>query len=256
MAAKELHFDVNARAALKRGVDQLAEAVKVTLGPKGRNVVIDKKFGSPTVTKDGVTVAKEVELADPIENLSAEAMEKVGKDGVITVEEAKGLETTLETVDGMQFDRGYLSPYFVTDPEKMEAVIEDGLILIHDKKISSMKDLLPILEKVAQAGKPLLIIAEDVEGEALATLVVNKLRGTLKVCAVKAPGFGDRRKEMLRDIAILTGAGPGGEGQVISEEMGLKLENAVLSDLGQAKRIVVDKDNTTLVGGKGKHDKI
>ncbi|MEX1050447.1 MAG: chaperonin GroEL, partial [Gemmatimonadales bacterium] len=284
--AKELHFDVDARAALKRGVDQLADAVKVTLGPKGRNVVIDKKFGSPTVTKDGVTVAKEIELSDPVENMGAqmvkevatktsdvagdgtttatvlaqaifaqglksvtagvnpmaikrgitaavekvveelqklstptkgkkeiaqvgtisansdkeigdliaEAMEKVGKDGVITVEEAKGLETTLETVDGMQFDRGYLSPYFVTDPEKMEAVLEDGYILIHDKKISAMKDLLPVLEKVAQTGKPLLIVAEDVEGEALATLVVNKLRGTLQVCAVKAPGFGDRRK--------------------------------------------------------------
>src|SRR5688500_12156740 len=338
MAAKELHFNTDARAALKRGVDQLAEAVKVTLGPKGRNVVIDKKFGAPTVTKDGVTVAKEVELSDPLENMGAqmvkevatktsdvagdgtttatvlaqaivregfrnvtgglnpmalkrgidravavvveelhkmsvptsgkkeiaqvgaisanndkeigdliaEAMEKVGKDGVITVEEAKGLETTLETVDGMQFDRGYLSPYFITDPEKMEAVLEDAHILIYDKKVSSMKDLLPVLEKVAQAGKPLLIIAEDVEGEALATLVVNKLRGTLKVCAVKAPGFGDRRKEMLRDIAILTA------GQVISEELGLKLENATLNDLGRAKRIVIDKDNTTLVDGKGK----
>src|SRR5207302_1958256 len=186
-----------------------------------------------------------------IGNLIAEAMEKVGKDGVITVEEAKGLETTLETVDGMQFDRGYLSPYFITDPEKMEAVLEDAYILIHDKKISSMKDLLPILEKVAQAGRPLLIIAEDVEGEALATLVVNKLRGTLKVCAVKAPGFGDRRKEMLIDISVLSGAP-----QVISEEMGLKLENATLNDLGTAKRIVVDKDNTTIVGGKGKHEAI
>jgi chaperonin GroEL len=342
MAAKELEFDAEARTRLKRGVDQLAEAVKVTLGPKGRNVVIDKKFGSPTVTKDGVTVAKEVELEDPIENMGAQmvkevatktsdlagdgtttatvlaqaifreglksvtagaspmslkrgidravdavvedlkkvsvptagrkeiaqvgtisanndaeigkiiadAMEKVGKDGVITVEEAKGLETTYETVDGMQFDRGYLSPYFVTDPEKMEAVLEDAYILIHDKKISSMKDLLPVLEKVAQAGRPLLIIAEDVEGEALATLVVNKLRGTLKVCGVKAPGFGDRRKEMLRDIAILSG------GQVISEEVGFKLENTVLNDLGQAKRIVVDKDNTTVVDGKGKQDGI
>ena len=342
MAAKELHFNTDARAKLKRGVDQLAEAVKVTLGPKGRNVVIDKKFGSPTVTKDGVTVAKEIELADPIENMGAqmvkevatktsdlagdgtttatvlaqaifreglknvtaganpmelkrgiekaveavveelkklsvptagkkeiaqvgtisanndkeigdliaEAMEKVGKDGVITVEEAKGLETTLETVDGMQFDRGYLSPYFVTDPEKMEAVLEDAYILIHDKKISAMKDLLPVLEKVAQSGRPLLIIAEDVEGEALATLVVNKLRGTLKVAAVKAPGFGDRRKEMLRDIAVLTG------GQVISEEVGFKLENATLNDLGRAKRIVVDKDNTTIIDGKGKDDDI
>ena len=342
MAAKELYFDVDARSALKRGVDQLAEAVKVTLGPKGRNVVIDRKFGAPTVTKDGVTVAKEVELEHPIENMGAQmvkevatktsdlagdgtttatvlaqaifreglknvtaganpmalkrgidkavekvveelkkistptkgkkeiaqvgtisanndaeignliadAMEKVGKDGVITVEEAKGLETTLETVEGMQFDRGYLSPYFVTDPERMEAVLEDSFVLVHDKKISSMKDLLPILEKVAQMGKPLLIIAEDVEGEALATLVVNKLRGTLKVCAVKAPGFGDRRKAMLQDIAILTG------GQVISEEVGFKLENTVISDLGRAKRIVVDKDNTTIVDGAGDPEKI
>ena len=342
MAAKELLFDTDARAKLKRGVDQLAEAVKVTLGPKGRNVVIDKKFGSPTVTKDGVTVAKEVELSDPIENMGAQmvkevatktsdlagdgtttatvlaqaifreglknvtaganpmelkrgiekaveiivaelksmsvpsagkkeiaqvgsisanndkeignliadAMEKVGKDGVITVEEAKGLETTLETVEGMQFDRGYLSPYFVTDPEKMEAVLEDPYILIHDKKISAMKELLPVLEKAAQSGKPLLIIAEDIEGEALATLVVNKLRGTLKVAAVKAPGFGDRRKEMLRDVAILT------NGNVISEEVGFKLENATLNDLGRAKRVVVDKDNTTLVDGKGKADGI
>src|SRR5881296_3324786 len=294
MPAKQLEFDVEARARLKRGVDQLAEAVKVTLGPKGRNVVIDKKFGNPTVTKDGVTVAKEIELEDPIENMGAQMVKEVATktsdlagDGtttatvlaqaifreglknvtaganpmelkrgidkavVITVEEAKGLETTLETVDGMQFDRGYLSPYFLTDPEKMEAVLETPYILIHDKKISAMKDLLPILEKVAQSGKPLLIISEDVEGEALATLVVNKLRGTLKVCAVKAPGFGDRRKEMLIDIAVLTGAP-----QVISEEMGLKLENATLNDLGQAKRIVVDKDNTTLVGGKGKHERI
>jgi chaperonin GroEL len=342
MAAKELLFNTEARAKLKKGVDHLAEAVKVTLGPKGRNVVIDKKFGSPTVTKDGVTVAKEVELSDPIENMGAqmvkevatktsdlagdgtttatvlaqaifreglknvtaganpmelkrgidraveavveqlktlsvpsagkreiaqvgtisanndkeignliaEAMEKVGKDGVITVEEAKGLETTLETVDGMQFDRGYLSPYFVTDPEKMEAVSDDPYILIHDKKISAMKELLPLLEKVAQSGKPLLIIAEDVEGEALATLVVNKLRGTLKVVGVKAPGFGDRRKEMLRDIAVLT------SGQVISEELGFKLENATLNDLGRAKRVVVDKDNTTIVDGKGKEDAI
>ncbi|HWP36885.1 MAG TPA: chaperonin GroEL [Gemmatimonadales bacterium] len=340
--AKELYFDVEARARLKRGVDQMADAVKVTLGPKGRNVVIDKKFGNPTVTKDGVTVAKEVELPDPVENMGAqmvkevatktsdvagdgtttatvlaqaifreglksvtsgvnpmaikrgvdkaveavvaelkklsvptagkkeiaqvgaisanndkeigdliaEAMEKVGKDGVITVEEAKGLETTLETVDGMQFDRGYVSPYFVTDPDKMEAVLEDAYILIHDKKVSAMKDLLPILEKVAQTGKPLLLIAEDIEGEALATLVVNKLRGTLKVCGVKAPGFGDRRKAMLQDIAILTG------GQVISEEVGFKLENTVLNDLGRAKRIVVDKDNTTIVDGAGKQDAI
>ena len=342
MAAKELHFNVDARAALKRGVDQLAEAVKVTLGPKGRNVVIDKKFGAPTVTKDGVTVAKEIELSDPLENMGAqmvkevatktsdiagdgtttatvlaqaifreglknvtaganpmaikrgidkaveavvaelkkmsvvtsgkkeiaqvgsisanndqeigdliaEAMEKVGKDGVITVEEAKGLETNLDTVEGMQFDRGYVSPYFVTDPEKMEAVLDDALILIHDKKVSSMKDLLPVLEKVAQQGRPLLIIAEDVEGEALATLVVNKLRGTLKVAAVKAPGFGDRRKAMLQDIATLT------NGQVISEEVGFKLENAVVTDLGRAKRIVIDKDNTTIIDGQGGEDKI
>ena len=342
MAAKELHFNTDARAALKRGVDQLAEAVKVTLGPKGRNVVIDKKFGAPTVTKDGVTVAKEIELSDALENMGAqmvkevatktsdlagdgtttatvlaqaifreglknvtagvnpmalkrgidsavaavvedikkmslptkgkkeiaqvgsisanndkeigdliaEAMEKVGKDGVITVEEAKGLETTLETVEGMQFDRGYLSPYFVTDPEKMEAVLEDAQILIHDKKISSMKDLLPILEKVAQLGKPLLIIAEDIEGEALATLVVNKLRGTLRVAAVKAPGFGDRRKAMLGDIAVLTG------GKVISEEVGFKLENTVVSDLGRVKRIVVDKDDTTLIDGAGEDNEI
>src|SRR3954463_1755761 len=342
MAAKELTFGVDARAALKKGVDQLAEAVKVTLGPKGRNVVIDRKFGSPLITKDGVTVAKEVELEHPIENMGAQmvkevatktsdlagdgtttatvlaqavfreglknvtaganpmslkrgidkavervvaqlktmsvetagkkeiaqvgtisansdeeignliadAMEKVGKDGVITVEEAKGLETTLETVEGMQFDRGYLSPYFVTDPERMEAVLEDAMILIHDKKISSMKDLLPVLEKVAQMGRPLLIISEDLEGEALATLVVNKLRGTLRVCAVKAPGFGDRRKAMLQDIAILT------NGQVISEEVGFKLENAVISDLGTAKRIVVDKDNTTLIDGAGASEKI
>ena len=340
--AKELEFDTEARARLKKGVDKLARAVKVTLGPKGRNVVIEKKFGSPTVTKDGVTVAKEVELDDPVEDLGAkmvkevatktsdnagdgtttatilaqaiyteglksvtagvnpmalkrgiegavenvvqqladmavetkgkkeiaqvatvsansdsvigdliaDAMEKVGKDGVITVEEAKGLETTLETVDGMQFDRGYLSPYFVTDPDKMEAVLEDPMILIHDKKISSMKDLLPVLEKVAQMGKPLMIISEDVEGEALATLVVNKLRGTLKVAAVKAPGFGDRRKQMLQDVAILTG------GQVISEELGFKLENAVVSDLGSAKRIVIDKDDTIIVDGAGDTDKI
>ena len=342
MAAKELGFDVEARARLKVGVDKLARAVKVTLGPKGRNVVLDRKFGSPTVTKDGVSVAKEIELEDPIENMGAQmvkevatktsdvagdgtttatvlaqaifgeglknvtagtnpmgirrgidkgvevvveelrklstatkgkkeiaqvgaisannnseigeliadAMEKVGKDGVITVEEARGLETTLETVDGMQFDRGYLSPYFVTDPERMEAVLEDPMILIHDKKIGSMKDLLPILEKVAQMGKPLLIVSEDVEGEALATLVVNKLRGTLKVAAVKAPGFGDRRKAMLQDISVLTG------GQVISEEVGFKLENAVLGDLGQAKRVVIDKDNTTIIDGAGETDKI
>ena len=342
MAAKELSFDVDARGRLKAGVDKLAQAVRVTLGPKGRNVVIDRKFGSPTVTKDGVSVAKEVELEDPVENMGAQmvkevatktsdvagdgtttatllaqaifgeglknvtagtnpmgirrgidqavdrvvevleslskdtkgkkeiaqvgaisansnaeigdliadAMEKVGKDGVITVEEARGLETTLETVEGMQFDRGYLSPYFVTDPERMEAILEDPMILVHDKKISSMKDLLPILEKVAQMGKPLLILAEDIEGEALATLVVNKLRGTLKVCAVKAPGFGDRRKAMLQDITVLVG------GQVISEEVGFKLENTVVSDLGSAKRVVIDKDDTTLVDGAGEKDKI
>jgi chaperonin GroEL len=337
MAAKELLFDTDARAKLKRGVDQLAEAVKVTLGPKGRNVVIDKKFGSPTVTKDGVTVAKEVELSDPIENMGAQmvkevatktsdlagdgtttatvlaqaifreglknvtaganpmelkrgiekavdiivgelkamsvpsagkkeiaqvgsisanndkeignliadAMEKVGKDGVITVEEAKGLETTLETVEGMQFDRGYLSPYFVTDPEKMEAILDDPYILIHDKKISAMKELLPVLEKVAQSGRPLLIIAEDVEGEALATLVVNKLRGTLHVAAVKAPGFGDRRKATLDDIAILTG------GRAITEDLGIKLESITLEDLGKAKKITIDKDTTTIIEGAG-----
>ena len=342
MAAKELGFDVEARARLQDGVDKLARAVKVTLGPKGRNVVLDRKFGSPTVTKDGVSVAKEIELDDPVENMGAQmvkevatktsdvagdgtttatvlaqaifgeglknvtagtnpmgirrgidqavrqvveelaqlstetdgkkaiaqvgaisannnkeigdliadAMEKVGKDGVITVEEARGLETTLDTVEGMQFDRGYLSPYMVTDPERMEAVLEDPMILIHDKKVSNMKDLLPVLEKVAQQGKPLLIIAEDVEGEALATLVVNKLRGTLKVAAVKAPGFGDRRKQMLQDIAVLTG------GQVISEEVGFKLENAVMSDLGTAKRVVIDKDNTTIIDGAGDADKI
>ena len=342
MSAKLIEFNLEARTKLKSGVDQLADAVKVTLGPKGRNVVIDKKFGAPTVTKDGVTVAKEIELEDPIENMGAqmvrevasktsdvagdgtttatilaqaifaeglknvtaganpmdlkrgidlaveavvdklkklskpvetsqeieqvgaisanndqsigkiiaEAMDKVGKDGVITVEEAKGTETTLEVVEGMQFDRGYLSPYFVTNADTMEAVLEDPYILIHDKKISAMKDLLPILEKVAQSGRALLIIAEEVEGEALATLVVNKLRGTLRVCAVKAPGFGDRRKAMLEDIAILTG------GTVISEEKGFKLENAQLSYLGQAARVVVDKDNTTIVEGKGKKEEI
>src|SRR6202158_538497 len=342
MSAKKLHFNVDARAALKRGVDQLADTVKVTLGPRGRNVVIDKKFGAPTITKDGVTVAKEIELADPVENLGAQmvkevatktsdlagdgtttatglaqaifreglknvtaganpmelkrgiekaveavveelkrlsapsagkkesaqvgaisanndkeigdliaqAMEKVGKDSVITVEEAKGLETTLETVEGMQFDRGYLSPYFVTDPERMEAVLEDPYILIHEKKISSMKDLLPLLEQVARSGKPLLVIAEEVEGEALATLVVNKLRGTLNACAVKAPGFGDRRKAMLEDIAILTG------GKAITEDLGIKLENVQLADMGRAKRVTIDKANTGIVEGKGKHSEI
>lgn len=344
MAAKIIQFDTDARAALKRGVDKLANAVKVTLGPKGRNVVIDKKFGSPTVTKDGVTVAKEIELEDPIENMGAQmvkevasktsdiagdgtttatvlaqsiiregmknvtaganpmdlkrgidaavvqvveglkgisksidktskkeiaqvgaisanndmiigeliadAMMKVGTDGVITVEEAKGTETTMDVVEGMQFDRGYLSPYFVTDADTMETILEDPMILINEKKISAMKDLLPILEKVAQSGKSILIIAEDLEGEALATLVVNKLRGTLKVAAVKAPGFGDRRKAMLDDIAVLT------NGTVISEEKGYKLENATLSYLGTAKKVVIDKDNTTIVEGAGKKDDI
>ncbi len=342
MAVKDILFNAEARAALKRGVDKLAEAVKVTLGPKGRNVIIDKKFGPPVVTKDGVTVAKEIELEDPVENMGAQlirevasktsdvagdgtttatvlaqaifreglknvvagrnpmdlkrgidmavqkvveglkeisrevkdkkeiayvgaisanndmsigqliadAMDKVGRDGVITVEEAKGTETTMEIVEGMQFDRGYLSPYFVTNPDTMECVLENPYILIHDKKISSLKDFLPILEKVAQSGRPLLVIAEDVEGEALATLVVNKLRGTLRCCAVKAPGFGERRKAMLEDIAILTG------GTVISEEKGFKLENAQLSYLGQAKKVVVDKDNTTIVEGAGNKEDI
>lgn len=344
MAAKLIHFDTEARSALKKGVDKLANAVKVTLGPKGRNVVIDKKFGTPTVTKDGVTVAKEVELEDPIENMGAQmvrevasktsdvagdgtttatvlaqaiyaegvknvtaganpmdlkrgidlavakiveglqklsknidktskteiaqvgsisanndfqigeliadAMMKVGTDGVITVEEAKGTETTVDIVEGMQFDRGYLSPYFVTDADTMESVLEDPYILIYDKKISTMKDLLPILEKIAQAGRTLLIIAEDLEGEALATLVVNKLRGTLRVAAVKAPGFGDRRKAMLEDIAVLT------NGTVISEEKGYKLENATVTYLGTAKKVVIDKDNTTIVEGAGEKEDI
>jgi chaperonin GroEL len=340
--AKIIVYDSEARTKLQKGINQLAKAVKVTLGPKGRNVVIDKKFGSPTVTKDGVTVAKEIELEDPMENMGAQmvkevasktsdvagdgtttatilaesiyneglknvtaganptelkkgiemavdvivgdlkkmsrevsgkkeiaqvgaisanndetigdliadAMEKVGKDGVITVEEAKSIETSLDVVEGMQFDRGYVSPYFVTDAENMEAALDDPVILIHDKKISNMKDLLPVLEKVAQMGKGLLIIAEDIEGEALATMVVNKLRGTLKIAAVKAPGFGDRRKSMLEDIAILTG------GRVISEEAGFKLENTTTSDLGTAKRIVIDKDNTTIVEGGGKAEDI
>src|SRR5690348_2165168 len=340
--AKEILFDVRAREAILKGVNTLADAVKVTLGPKGRNVVIEKSFGSPTITKDGVTVAKEIELENKFENMGAqmvkevasktsdvagdgtttatvlaqaifregaklvaagnnpmeikrgidkaveavvaelkklskptkdhkeiaqvgiisangdttigniiaEAMEKVGKEGVITVEEAKGLETTLEVVEGMQFDRGYLSPYFVTDPERMEAVLEDPYILIHEKKISSMKDLLPLLEQVARSGKPLLIIAEEVEGEALATLVVNKLRGTLNAAAVKAPGFGDRRKAMLEDVATLTG------GRMIAEDLGIKLENIKLSDLGRAKKLVVDKDNTTIVEGSGKSKEI
>ena len=340
--AKQIVFDTDARSALKRGVDALADAVKVTLGPKGRNVIIEKSYGAPTVTKDGVTVAKEVQLEDKLENvgaqmvrevasktsdvagdgtttatvlaqaivtaglknvtaganpmdlkrgveravaavvgslrslsreiegkgeiaqvasisansdaeigdLIAEAFEKVGKDGVITVEEAKGIETFLDVVEGMQFDRGYLSPYFVTDADNMEAILEDAQILIHDKKISSMKDLLPVLEKVAQTGSPLLIIAEDIEGEALATLVVNKLRGTLRVAAVKAPGFGDRRKAMLEDIAILTG------GTVVSEEKGYRLENTTLDYLGRAKRIVIDKDATVVVDGAGEAEAI
>jgi chaperonin GroEL len=340
--AKLIEYNTEARSGLKAGVDKLANAVKVTLGPKGRNVILEKKFGAPTVTKDGVTVAKEIELEDNVENMGAQmvrevasktsdvagdgtttatvlaqaiyreglknvtaganpmdlkrgvdiavnkvveflksisrdvegrneiaqvgaisanndktigdliadAMEKVGKYGVITVEEAKGTETSLEVVEGMQFDRGYLSPYFVTDAESMEAVLEDPMILIHDKKISAMKDLLPILEKVAQQGKSMLIIAEDLEGEALATLVVNKIRGTLKIAAVKAPGFGDRRKAMLEDIATLT------NGTVISEERGFKLENATVSYLGTAKKIVIDKDNTTIVEGAGKTEDI
>jgi chaperonin GroEL len=339
---KQLLFHEEARAALLRGVNIMAHAVKVTLGPKGRNVVIDKKFGSPTITKDGVTVAKEIELKDPYEDMGAqmlkevasktsdvagdgtttatvlaqaifreglrnvtaganpmalkrgieqavekivedlkkmskttkdkkeiaqvasiaanndktigsliaEAMEKVGKDGVITVEEAKAMETTLEVVEGMQFDRGYLSPYFVTDPERMEAVLEDAIILIHEKKISVMKDMLPLLEQVARSGRPFLVIAEEVEGEALATLVVNKLRGTLSCCAVKAPGFGDRRKAMLQDIATLTG------GKAITEDLGIKLENIKLEDLGKAKKVVVDKDNTTLIEGAGNSKEI
>ncbi|HXK12147.1 MAG TPA: chaperonin GroEL, partial [Vicinamibacteria bacterium] len=334
--AKQITYGNDSRQAVLRGVNRLADAVKVTLGPKGRNVVLDKKFGSPVITKDGVTVAKEIDLKEPLENMGAqmvrevasktsdvagdgtttatvlaqaiyregiknvtaganpmdikrgiekavgavveelkklskpvkgkmiaqvgtisannddtigkiiaEAMEKVGKDGVITVEEAKTLETSLEVVEGMQFDRGYLSPYFVTDPERMEAVLENALVLIHEKKISSMKDLLPVLEQVAKLGKPMLIIAEEVEGEALATLVVNKLRGTLQIAAVKAPGYGDRRKAMLEDIAILTG------GKAITEDLGIKLENLKLDDLGKAKKITIDKDNTTLVEGAG-----
>src|SRR3989339_896670 len=263
--AKQIFFDIEARNKMKKGVDTLANAVKVTLGPKGRNVVIEKKFGAPSVTKDGVSVAKEIELEDAIENMGAQmvkevasktadiagdgtatAMAKVGKEGVITVEEAKGTDTTVDVVEGMQFDRGYISPYFVTNSEKMEAEMQNPYILIYDKKISAMKDILHILEKVAQTGRPLVIIAEDLEGEALATLVVNKLRGTIKVAAVKAPGFGDRRKEMLTDIAILTA------GTVISEEQGFKLENADLTYLGQAASITIDKDNTIVVGGKGK----
>ncbi len=342
MAAKQLAFNEDARNAIKHGVDTLTDAVKVTLGPKGRNVVIDKKFGAPTITKDGVTVAKEIELEDPNENMGAQmvkevasktsdvagdgtttatilaqaiyreglksvaaghnpmalkrgieeavettvrnlhdmsreigekteiaqvagisanndqaignliadAMDKVGKDGVITVEEAKSLETTLEVVEGMQFDRGYLSPYFVTDADRMEVILEDPYILIHEKKISALKDLVPLLEKSAQQGKPLLIIAEDVEGEALATLVVNKIRGTIQAAAVKAPGYGDRRTAMLEDIAVLT------NGRVISEDLGIKLENVTLNDLGTTKRIVIDKDNTTIIEGAGSKESI
>ncbi|MDE2484985.1 MAG: chaperonin GroEL, partial [candidate division NC10 bacterium] len=342
MPAKQLLFDEEARRKIQKGVDLLAAAVKVTLGPKGRNVVIDKKFGAPNITKDGVTVAKEIELEDSFENMGAQmvkevasktsdvagdgtttatvlaqsifregirnvtaganpmalkrgiekavegivdelkkiskptkgkkeisqvatisanndkaigdliadAMEKVGKDGVITVEEAKSMETTLEVVEGMQFDRGYTSPYFVTDPERMEVVLENPLILIHEKKISNLKDLLPILEQIAKMGKPLMVIAEEVEGEALATLVVNKLRGTLNCAAVKAPGFGDRRKEMLKDVAVLTG------GEVISEELGIKLENIRLDDLGKAKKVVIDKENTTIIEGAGAQKEI
>src|SRR2546429_90460 len=231
---KQLKFNEEARASLLKGINIMAEAVKATLGPKGRNVVIDKKFGSPTITKDGVTVAKEIELKDPYEDMGAQMLKEVAS------------KTSDIAGEGMQFDRGYLSPYFVTDAERMECVLEDALILIHEKKISVMKDMLPLLEQVARAGKPLLIIAEDVEGEALATLVVNKLRGTLHTCAVKAPGFGDRRKEMLEDIAILTG------GKAITEDLGIKLENIKLEDLGKAKKVVVDKDKTTIVEGAGK----
>ena len=340
--AKQIVQGEDSRQAILRGVNALADAVKITLGPKGRNAVLDKKFGSPLITKDGVTVAKEIELEDPLENMGAQmlkevasktsdvagdgtttatvlaqaiyregvktvaaganpmavkrgieksveaavkeihklatevkkgemiaqvatvsanndstigniiaqAMDKVGKDGVITVEEAKTIETSLEVVEGMQFDRGYLSPYFVTDPERMESILENCLILIHEKKISNMKDLLPLLEQIAKMGRPLLIIAEDVEGEALATLVVNKLRGTLNIAAVKAPGFGDRRKAMLEDLSILTG------GRSITEDLGIKLENVQLDDLGSAKKIVIDKDNTTIIEGDGSSDGI
>src|ERR1700761_2638899 len=342
MAAKQLQFDESARHALLRGVEKLAKAVKATLGPSGRNVILDKKFGSPTITKDGVTVAKEIELEDPYENIGAQlvrevasktsdiagdgtttatvlaeaiykeglknvtagsnptslqrgidkavaaitdelariskkvkdkeeikqvatvsanwdttigeiiadALDKVGKDGTVTVEEAKGIETSLDVVEGMQFDKGYLSPYFVTNAEDLEAVLENAYILIHEKKISNLKDMLPLLEKIAKAGRPLLIIAEEVEGEALATLVVNKLRGTIQVCAVKAPGFGDRRKAMLEDIAVLTG------GHLLSEDLGMKLEGVTLEQLGRAKRIVVDKENTTIIEGEGKNSDI
>src|SRR6266702_2226659 len=290
MAAKMVKFNRDARDAILKNINILADAVTVTLEPKRRNVVLDKSFGAPNVTKDGVTVAKEVELEDKLENMGAQMVKEVAsktsdvagdgtttatvlarsiftegikmvaaghdpmslKRGIdravaaVTGEEAKGLETTLEVVEGMQFDRGYLSPYFVTDPERMEAKLEDAYVLIHEKKISSMQDLLPILESIAKTGKPFILVAEDVEGEALATLVVNKIRGTLACCAVKAPGFGDRRKAMLEDIAILTG------GRMIAEELGLKLENVTLKELGRCKRVVIDKDNTTLIDGAGK----
>jgi len=268
MAAKQLLFSEQARAEIMKGVETLAKAVKVTLGPRGRNVVLDKKWGSPTVTKDGVSVAKEIELEDPYQNMGAQMVREVASktsdvagDGTTTatvlacvvsmdrassVEEARSIETTHEVVEGMMFDKGYISPYFVTEKETMEAVLEDAYILLYEKKLSNMKDLLPVLEKIAQKGKPLVIISEDVEGEALATLVVNKLRGTLNVCAVKAPGFGDRRKAMMEDIAVLTG------GKVITEDLGIKLENTKLEDLGRAKRIVVDKENTTIIEGLGK----
>src|SRR5947207_293921 len=253
MAAKELRYREDARTAMLKGVNALADTVKVTLGPKGRNVVLSRKFGSPLATKDGVTVAKDVELKDPYKNIGsliAEAMEQVGKDGVVTVEEAKSMKTDLEFVEGMQFDRGYLSPYFVTNPDRMEAVLEDPLILIHEKKITGMRDLIPVLEQVAREGKALLIIAEDVEGEALATLVVNKIRGTLKVAAVKAPAFGDRRKAIMEDLAIVTG------GRAITEDLGIKLDNVKLEELGRAKRVVIDKDNTTIVQGAAKRSAI
>src|SRR6185436_2521258 len=293
MPAKEIIYSEECRQSILRGVNKLADAVKVTLGPRGRNVVLEKKFGSPTSTKDGVTVAKEIELEDPRENMGAQLVREVASktsdvagDGTTTatvlaqaiyregvkavtaganpmdlkrgiekaveraVEEAKGLETSLDVVEGMQFDRGYLSPYFVTDPERMECVLENPYILIHEKKISNMRDLLPLLEQVAKGGRPMLIIAEDVEGEALATLVVNKLRGTLQICGVKAPGFGDRRKAMLEDIAILSG------GKCITEDLGIKLENIKIEDLGQAKKITADQDNTTLVEGKGKRSDV
>src|SRR5205823_3574893 len=248
MAAKMIAFDQDARQAMQRGVAKLARAVKVTLGPRGRNVIIQKSFGSPTVTKDGVTVAKEIELEDKYEDMGAKMVKEVASktsdvagDGTTTVEEGKALKTEVEWVEGMQFDRGYLSPYFVTNPATMEAVLEDAYILIYEKKISSVKDLVPVLEKVAQTGRPLLLIAEDVEGEALATLVINKLRGTFRCAAVKAPGYGDRRKAMLEDIAVLTGGKP------IFEALGIELENVGLADLGQAKKVVIDKDNTTII---------